>query len=165
MIISLIVAVAKNNIIGNNNQLVWHLPADLKHFKNLTMGHHVIMGRKTFDSIGKPLPGRAFIIITNNKNFKAEGCAVVHSLNEALLCAQNNKETEVFIIGGAEIFNLAMDKITTIYLTKIHQDFEGDTIFQSINKKHWQEVARQDFEPDEKNKYHYSFYKLEKTTH
>lgn len=162
MITSIIVAVSQNNVIGKDNQLPWHLPADLQYFKRLTMGHHIIMGRKTYESIGKNLPGRTFIVITKNKEFKAEGCFVVHSLDEALLLAKTRNESEAFIIGGAEIFNLSMGKADKIYLTKICQDFEGDTFFPEFNPALWREIKRENFEPDEKNKYFYSFNEIEK---
>lgn len=162
MIASIIVAASQNNVIGKDNRLPWHLPADLQHFKHLTMGHYVIMGRKTYESIGKPLPGRTFIIITKNKEFKAQGCFVVHSLDEALLLAEKKNESEAFIIGGAEIFNLAMNKTDKIYLTKIHQDFEGDTFSPEINSELWKETKKENFEPDEKNNYSYSFYEFER---
>lgn len=160
MTISLIVAVAENNVIGKNNQLAWHLPADLKLFKNLTTGHHIIMGRKTYESIGKPLPDRISVIITRQENYKAEGCIVVKSLQDAIQISKNDEE--VFIIGGAEIFREAIPIADKIYLTRIHQSFEGDTFFQELDQNVWEETKRIDFNPDEKNKYPYSFCILEK---
>jgi dihydrofolate reductase len=160
MIISIIVAVAENNVIGNDNKLIWHLPKDLKHFKETTTGHYIIQGRKTFESFGKPLPNRTTVIVTRNKNYKAEGCIVVNSLQEALDIAINEKE--VFIIGGGEIYKQAMPIADRIYLTKVHQSFEGDTFFPEINMKEWTELNRQDFEPDEKNKYPFSILTLER---
>ncbi len=140
MMVSLIVAVSQNGVIGNKGKLPWHLPADLKRFKQLTTGHPIIMGRKTFESIGKPLPGRTNIVITHQKNFQACGAMVAHSLEEALrLC---EKENEVFVIGGAEIFEEALPLANRIYLTLIHQDFEGDTRFD-FNHSAWKEISRE----------------------
>jgi dihydrofolate reductase len=152
--ISIIVAVAENNVIGKDNKLIWHLPKDLKHFKETTTGHYIIQGRKTFESFGKPLPNRTTLIVTRNKNYKAEGCIVVNSLQEALDIAIDEKE--VFIIGGGEIYKQAMPIADRIYLTKVHQLFDGDTFFPEIKLKEWAEISRQDFEPDEKNKYSFS---------
>jgi len=154
--IALVVAMAENRVIGKNNQLIWHLPADLKFFKNLTTGHPIIMGRKTYESIGKPLPNRTNIVITRQPDFKAEGCLVAHSLNEALMMAQQ-LDSEIFVIGGAEIYRQAMFLADTIYLTKVHHQFEGDTFFPEIDSILWKEVSREKHEPDEKNSYPYSF--------
>lgn len=158
MLVSIIVAIAENNVIGKDNKLVWHLPKDLKHFKETTSGHFIIMGRKTYESNGRPLPNRTNVIITKDKNYKAEGCKIVHSLNEALDFAKN--ESEVFIIGGGEIYKQAMPIADRIYLTKVHQPFEGDTFFPEINMKEWSELNRQYFEPDERNKYPFSIITL-----
>jgi dihydrofolate reductase len=160
MIKSMIVAVSENEVIGKDNQLIWHLPADLKFFKSLTMGHHMIMGRKTFDSIGKALPGRTSVIITRNKNYPApEGCLVSHSLDGALKMAEANKDTEAFIIGGAEIFKQAEEICDKIYYTEVKASFDGDTFFL-LNKSKWKEVKREDHLKDEKNKFDYSFVEL-----
>lgn len=157
MVISLIAAVATNNVIGKNNQLIWHLPADLKHFKQITTGHTVFMGRKTYDSIGKPLPNRRNIVIS--RSIKAiPGCEVAASLEEALQLTQ--QENEVFIIGGAEIYRQAFPLANRIELTRIHQDFDGDTFFPAIALQNWQETEREDFLPDEKNPLSYSFITL-----
>jgi dihydrofolate reductase len=159
MTTSIIVAIAQNNAIGINNQLLWHLPNDLKHFKNTTSGHTVIMGRKTFDSVGKPLPKRRNIVITR-QNISIEGCEVVNSVEAALaLCAD---EYEVFIVGGAEIYKLAMPLTDKIYLTIVHHDFEGDTYFPQIDYSQWNETARTDYEADEKHAYTYSIITLER---
>ncbi len=157
MIVTLIVAVSSNNVIGKNNQLIWHLPADMKHFKQLTTGHTVFMGRKTYDSIGKPLPNRRNIVISRNiKNIA--GCEVVASLEDGLkLCAD---EEEIFVIGGAEIYRQALPIANQIELTRVHQDFEGDTFFPKIDLQEWQETNRRDFVPDEKNLLSYSFITL-----
>ncbi len=160
MIISLIVAVSTNNVIGKNNQLIWHLPADLKHFKQLTTGHTVFMGRKTYDSIGKPLPNRRNVVISRSVD-KITGCEVATSLEEALQLTQ--QENEVFVIGGAEIYRKALPLAHRIYLTQIHQDFDGDTFFPSIDFQSWQETSREDFSPDEKNAFSYSFITLNRS--
>ena len=155
MIKSFVVAVSSNNAIGKDNKLPWHLPADLKFFKSLTTGHHIIMGRKTFESFGKPLPNRTSVVITRQKNYNPEGCVVVHSLEEALKVAFDEKEA--FIIGGAEIFKVAMPIADRIYLTRIKEIFEGDTFFPELDEEQWLLKEKQDFESDEKNKYAYSF--------
>ncbi len=162
MKLSIIVAVAENGVIGHNNQLIWHLPEDLKMFKRLTSGHPIIMGRKTFESIGKPLPNRTSIIITKNPEFQIEGCITVHSLEEAIEAANEIEENEAFIIGGAEIYRLALPFADTIYLTEVHHAFEGDTFFPAIDKDIWEEVNRTDHDIDEKHLYKYSFVKLKK---
>lgn len=157
MIISLVVAVASNQVIGKNNQLPWHLPADLKHFKQITTGHAVFMGRKTYDSIGKPLPNRRNIIISRSVK-EIVGCEVAASLEVALqICKE---EDEVFIIGGSEIFRESLPIANRIDLTRIHQDVDGDTFFPEIDLQIWQETQREDFSPDEKNPFSYSFITL-----
>src|SRR5690606_11071407 len=133
MIKSMIVAIAANNVIGKDNQLVWHMPADLRHFKSTTMGHYIIMGRKTFESQKKPLPGRTSIIITRNKDYQAEGCHVVHSLEEAYKIGRENNQQEVFILGGAEIYEMALNSANKMYITEIKESFEGDTFFPKID--------------------------------
>ncbi|QEM09443.1 dihydrofolate reductase [Mucilaginibacter rubeus] len=159
MILSIIVAIAKNHAIGKDNKLLWYLPNDLKHFKDVTSGHTVIMGRKTFDSVGKPLPKRRNIVVTRQA-ISIEGCEVVPSIEAAIeLC---KTEEEVFVVGGAEIYRQSIPLTNRIYLTIIDQDFEGDTFFPELNPDEWQEKDREDFEPDEKNKYKYSFITLER---
>ncbi|PWK27955.1 dihydrofolate reductase [Arcicella aurantiaca] len=160
MKLSLIVAVAENHVIGNNNQLIWHLPNDLKQFRRLTTGHCIIMGRKTFDSIGKPLPNRTSVIISRNPDFKIEGCITVDSLENAIIEAQKIENEEAFIIGGAEIYRLSLPLVDKIYLTEVHHSFEGDTVFPEIDKSIWQETHREDFTTDEKHQYPYSFVEL-----
>lgn len=162
MKISLIVAVAENGVIGHNNQLIWHLPNDLKQFRRLTTGHCIIMGRKTFDSIGKPLPNRTSVIISRNPDFQAEGCITADSLEKALSKAREIEHEEAFIIGGAEIYRLSLPLADKIYLTEVHHSFEGDTLFPTIDKNVWQETKRENFETDEKHLYKYSFVELEK---
>lgn len=160
MKISLVAAVSKNNVIGNKGKLPWHLPADMHHFRELTMGKPVIMGRKTFESIGKPLEGRESIVMTSDPNYQAEGRVVVHSIEEALKAAEGNEE--VVIIGGGKIYEEFLPQADRIYLTEIHQDFEGDTYFPEFDQNEWQETSRQDFEADEKNQFAYSFLTLER---
>ena len=157
--IALVVAMAENRVIGKENKLIWHLPADLKFFKNLTTGHPIIMGRKTFESIGKPLPNRTNIVITRQADFTAEGCMVAHSLTEALMLAQQ-LDSDIFVIGGAEIYKQAMFLADTIYLTEVHHTFEGDTFFPEIDSVLWQETSREEHKADEKNPYDYAFVTL-----
>ncbi|HFA51983.1 MAG TPA: dihydrofolate reductase [Bacteroidetes bacterium] len=162
MIISAIVATAKNNVIGRDNNIPWYLPADLKYFKKTTLGHHIIMGRKSFISIGRPLPKRINIIITRDPFFMASGCAVVHSLEEALAMAKENGEEEVFIIGGGQIYDLAMPFLDKIYLTEVDIEVEGEISFPKINEEEWVETNREAHVPDEKNEHAYIFRVLEK---
>ena len=159
MTISIIVATSENRAIGKNNQLLWHLPGDLKHFKDITSGHSLIMGRKTFDSVGKPLPNRRNIVVTRQA-ITISGCEVVNSIDKALeLCKD---EDEVFIGGGAEIYKQAMKLTDRIYLTIVHQDFEADTFFPEIDSSDWKEVSHEDHQPDHKNLIAYSFITLER---
>ncbi|MCW3074818.1 MAG: hypothetical protein JWP69_1887 [Flaviaesturariibacter sp.] len=157
MILSLLVAADENNVIGKDNQLPWHLPNDLNYFKNLTWGMPILMGRKTFESIGKPLPGRKSIVITRNNDWKQEGVDVVHSLEEAIDFAASFAIKEIFIIGGAEIFNTAFDKASRIYLTRIHHRFKGDVYFPELAVSDWQLVKEHHCAADEKNAYAHSF--------
>lgn len=153
MILSLIAAVAKNGVIGGSNTLLWDLPEDMKHFRDTTRGHTVIMGRKTFESIGKPLPNRRNIVITRDVNYLSEGIEVVSSLEEALRLAslehgrefeENQEDVEAFVIGGGEIYKQAIEKANKLYITEIHQDFDGDTLFPIIDKAIWEESSRED---------------------
>lgn len=139
--ISIIVAMAQNRTIGINNTLPWRCPKDLKHFKALTMGHHMIMGRKTFDSIGKPLPGRTTVIATRNKDLTIEGCIIAHSLEEAIAACAGDEE--IFIVGGAELYAQAMPLVDTLYITEIQQNVEGDAHFPEFDQAEWLEVARE----------------------
>lgn len=154
MQIQIVVIVDQKNGIGKNNQLLCHMPADLKHFKGLTVGHPVIMGRKTFDSMGKALPKRRNIVITG-QNLKFEGCETVHSLDEALKICQD--EELVSIIGGATIFEQSMHLVNLLHITCIHHTFEADTFFPEIDHDKWKFTEREDHEADEKNPYPYSF--------
>jgi dihydrofolate reductase len=149
MKISAIAAMGENRAIGFRGKIPWHLSADFKRFKELTVGHPIIMGRKTFESIGKPLPGRVNVVITTDRAYVAEGCIVVHSLDEALAAAHD--ADEVFIIGGAQIYELALPKVQTLYLTKVHGTFEGDAFFPELNESEWRLVSSEDHPKDEKN--------------
>lgn len=153
--ITIIAAVANNNALGKNNKLIWHLPADLKRFKNVTKGHHIIMGRKTFESLGKPLPNRTTIIISRNKNYTVNGCIVVSSLEEAIERAKLDENP--YILGGAEIYKQAMNLADKLDITFVHHEFEADAFFPKIDLSIWKEINREDLKADDKNKYDYSF--------
>ena len=155
MHISLIVAAARNGVIGAQGKLPWHLPADLKRFKQLTLGHPILMGRKTFESIGKLLPGRTNILLTRQEDFQAPGCRAAASLEEALKLCGN--DPEIFVIGGASVYSQALPFADRIYLTQIHHDFQGDTRLFPIDPAAWQETSREDFPADPENPYPYSF--------
>jgi dihydrofolate reductase len=157
MKVKLIVAKAENNAIGKGNDLIWRLPADLKFFKSTTIGHTLIMGRKTFESIGRPLPGRTTIIITRDKNYKQEGCIIAHSIENALELVKNDDSP--FIAGGATIYKQAfeMDIIDEMIITEVHEEFEADAFFPNIDLSKWEELSRDKHLADEKNKYNYSF--------
>jgi len=159
--LTIIVAKAENNVIGNENQLIWHLPNDLKHFKNLTSGHPIIMGRKTFESIGKPLPNRTNIVITRNSNWNAEGVLIANSLDEAIEKAKEF-DLEIFIIGGGNIYEQAMDWADALEVTEVHHSFEGDTKFPEIDLSVWKETSREKFGKDEKHLFEYSFVRYER---
>lgn len=155
--IKLIVAISKNRVIGDSNRLIWHLPSDLKRFKALTTGHTIVMGRKTYQSIGKALLNRRNIIITRNHEFEEEGCEVVNSIEEALLLTNSN----CFIIGGGEIYKQTLDIANQIYLTQIDKEFDGDTTFPDLDPT-WYVSKKDDFKADKKNPYNYSFIFYEK---
>lgn len=159
--ISFIVAMDKNRVIGKNNQLPWHLPEDLKFFKRTTMGHPIIMGRKTHESIGKPLPGRTNIVITRNQDYRSEGCLIFHTLNELLDYEKKQKE-ELFLIGGAELFQAAFPYANRLYITKIDHEFNGDTFFPEFNETNWIMISQEKGMKDEKNPYDYSFVTYER---
>jgi len=158
MMISLIVAMDKNRTIGKQNQLPWHLPADLRHFKTITMGKPIVMGRKTYDSIGKPLPGRRNIVISRQKNLVLEGCDVFSSLEAAIDALRS--EDEIMIIGGATIFTEALPLAQKMYLTLIDTEVDGDTFFPAWDEETWREIANEVHEADEKNSYRYKFVTL-----
>jgi len=155
--VSLIVAMSSNRVIGRDGGLPWHLPADLRHFKQTTMGHHLIIGRATWDEVGKPLPGRAMVVVTRNPGFSAEGVLVAHSVDEALALARGDDEP--FIGGGAEIYRQALETelVDRLYLTRIHAEVEGDTVFPAIDLDGWLLADRIDHPADEKNEFAYSF--------
>lgn len=157
MKISAIVAASSNNAIGKNNDMPWHMPADLKHFKSITSGHHIIMGRKNYQSIGRPLPNRTNVIITSNRQFYAAGCKIVHSLEDALTIAHEARETEAFIIGGGSIYDLAMPVIDKIYFTEIHAQIEGDVFFPTLSEERWTCVQEEFHPADQKNPFDYTF--------
>ena len=159
-LITIIAAADENNVIGNDNKLIWHLSDDLKHFKNLTKDHHVIMGRKTFESMPKALPNRTNIVITRNSNYVADNVTVVSSLNEALEKSINDKQP--FIIGGGEIYKLAMEIADRIELTRVHHEFDGDTYFPQIDPEKWIEVQRDQRKKDLKHNYDFTFIRYDK---
>ncbi|MEP7127833.1 MAG: dihydrofolate reductase [Chitinophagales bacterium] len=165
MIISLIVAAAENNVIGMEGKLPWHLPADMKYFKQTTAGHVVIMGRGTYDSLGKPLPGRTNIVITRQQNYNALGCVVVGNLKAAIDHAVEKGEQEAFIIGGGDIFIQSVLWADRIYLTRIFHSFEGDTFFPTLNEEDWKMVHEQRHQADEKNRYAFAFQVFERQQH
>lgn len=157
MLISIIAAVAENNVIGKKNALPWYLPADLKHFKDTTMGHCIIMGQTTHESIGKALPGRTNIVLTFDENYKSEGCIVVTSIEEALRVASAKGEGEAFIIGGASIYKQFMTLANKLYITSVHEKIDGDVVFPEIKSDVWKRISNEDHEKDEKNPFDYSF--------
>jgi dihydrofolate reductase len=157
MKISLVVAVSENQVIGKDNQLLWRLPNDMKFFKNTTWAMPVIMGRKTFASLGKALKGRTNIVITRNPSWSAEGVQCAPSLEQALVLAQDTDALEVFVIGGGEIYREAMPLAHRIYLTRVHAAFEGDTYFPVLESSDWKKVSELDFTADEQHAYAYSF--------
>ena len=157
MLISIIVVVSKNGVIGKDNQLLWRLPDDLKRFKQLTLGHPMIMGRKTFEPIGKALPGRTSIVITGQKDFSAEGVLIAHSLEEALDAARKLEESEAFIIGGGEIYKQALPLTDRLYVTEVETEIDGDTYFEIANPEEWKETERVVHEADERHNLKFEF--------
>jgi dihydrofolate reductase len=151
---------ANNRVIGLNNKMPWHLPADLQHFKTVTMDHPIIMGRKTYESIGRPLPGRRNLVISRNAELEIEGVEVYQSINEALISC--NGLSDVMIIGGSNIYEQMLEYADRLYLTFIELDTRGDAFFPDWKVYDWKEVERHSHEPDEKNPYHYSFVTLER---
>ncbi len=164
MIISLIVAMDEQRGIGKDGSLPWRLSSDLRRFRELTMGHHVIVGRKTFESIGKPLPGRQTIVVTRNASFKADGCLVAESVQAALALAQERGEPEVFVIGGAQIYTQTLDAADRVYLTQVHAEVEADTFFPELKDDSWTETQSTFQAADERNQYSFSFKQLERNT-
>lgn len=162
--ITIIAAIGKNYELGKDNDLIWYLPADLKRFKKTTTSHTIIMGRNTFESIGKPLPNRRSIIITRNESYQKKGCDIVHSLEEAIEISKDQEE--VFIIGGAQIYKEAMQKkiADQLDITLVHENFDADVFFPKIDQEKWTEISREDFQADEKNAHNFSFIKYKKAT-
>lgn len=163
--ISIIVAIAENNVIGKNNSLIWHLPADMKYFKEKTSGHCIITGRKNYESIPekfRPLPNRTNIVITRQADYNAPGAIIVSSIEEAIEKAKQTGDTEIFIIGGAEIYKQFLRYADKIYLTRIYHSFEGDSFFPEWNTHEWRETNRINGITDEKNIYPHDFITLEK---
>lgn len=160
--ISILVAMAKNRTIGVNNTLPWRCPEDLKHFKALTMGHHMIMGRKTFDSIGKALPGRTTVVVTRDRNLTIDGCLIAHSLPEAIAACTD--DTRIFIVGGAEIYSQAMPLADTLYITEIQSEVSGDAWFPEYDRTAWQETAREIRHQDTPQALEYHFVTYRKKT-
>ncbi|OGJ60384.1 dihydrofolate reductase [Candidatus Peribacteria bacterium RIFCSPLOWO2_01_FULL_51_18] len=161
MVISLIVAADENNVIGGGNKLLWYLPEDMKHFRKLTLGHTMIMGRKTFESIGHPLPGRRNIVVSR-KAQSIPGAETVGSLDEAFKKAEADKSAEVFVIGGGQIYSQALSEAERIYITRVHSEFAGDIFFPGISEKEWIEISREEHGMDEKNKFGFTFLIYEK---
>ena len=159
--ISLVVAMDQNRVIGKDNQLPWHLPADLQYFKKVTMGNPIVMGRKTFDSIGRVLPGRENVIVTRNRDYINADCTILHSIEDVKHFADTT-EKEVMIIGGAEIFKEVLPVADRLYITKIHAEFTGDTYFPAIDEKEWKLVSSTPGIVDEKNKYAHDYMVLDR---
>ncbi len=157
MLISAIVAVSKNGVIGKDNKMPWHLPADLKYFKKTTLHHHLIMGRKCYESIGRPLPKRVNIVVTRSKTYKAEGCIILNSLDAALEYAEKAGETEVFIAGGGQIYKQSMKKWDKLYLTEIDIEVEGDVFFPEMKWENWNLISSKEYLVSEQNSYTHSF--------
>ncbi|MBP0724089.1 dihydrofolate reductase [Bacillus sp. RG28] len=155
--IAAIVAMAENRVIGKDNQLPWHISEELRYFKKVTTGHTILMGRKTYESIGRPLPNRKNVVVTRNKDYKAEGIEVIHHLSDY----HPEENEDVFIIGGAEIFKESMGILDTLYLTEIQKEIEGDTFFPEFSKEEWKEVSSSEMNTDEKSglQYVYKIYK------
>jgi dihydrofolate reductase len=162
MRLSLIVAMDERRGIGYRGHLPWRLPADLRRFKSLTMGHHLVMGRKTYESIGRPLPGRTMIVLTRSQDYSPSGCLVAHSLPEALEIACQNGDEEVFVIGGGEVFDQALPHADRIYLTRVHATREADVFFPEFDPADWHLISSEDIPADEVNKFPFTFQLLEK---
>ncbi len=153
--LSLIVAMSRNRVIGRDNAIPWRLPSELKLFKSLTMGHHIVMGRKTYESIGRLLPGRTTVIVTRNRDYAISGALIAHTLDDAVALCGNHDE--VFVIGGAELFNDALKIADRVYLTVIDADIAGDTVMPAFNPVDWKQASTQRYAADEKNLHDYTF--------
>lgn len=162
MKISLIAAVAANGVIGSENDLPWHLPADLRRFKRLTMGHHLLMGRRTFESIGRALPGRSMVVLSRGQPELPEGVVGADSLRKGLELARRSGDDECFVAGGAQIYALALPIADRLYLTRIHSEFEGDRHFPSFDETEWVELERQDHEASDETPFGFSFVTLDR---
>jgi dihydrofolate reductase len=160
MQLSIIVAMDKNRVIGKGDALPWHISSDLKNFKKITMGKPIIMGRKTHESIGRPLPGRENIILTRDKTYQVDGCTVLHNLGEIFEHCKDVEE--VMITGGSEIYQHTLKQVSRLYLTEVHAEIEGDAFFPEFDRSEWKELSREDFKADEKNEFDYSFVLLER---
>ena len=157
MIKIIMAAIAKNKVIGKDNNLIWHLPADLRFFKQTTKGHTLIMGRKTFESLGNPLPHRDSLVVTRNASYTSDGITVFHSLESALAHAEQKGLEKVFILGGGEIYRQSMNIANKLLITEVHTEFVGDTYFPEIDPEMWKEISREEHKADEKNKYDFAF--------
>lgn len=160
MEISIVVAMSSNAVIGRNGDLPWHLSADLKHFKSITMGKPVVMGRKTHESIGRPLPGRENIILTRDNNYKAEGCTIINNLNG--ISSRFSAAEEIMIVGGSQLYAETLAAAKKLFITEVHAELAGDTYFPDFDRGQWREIERQDCKADEKNDFDYSFVVLER---
>ncbi len=157
MILSAIVAISNNNVIGKDNELPWYLPADLKYFKKITINHPVIMGRKSYEAIGQPLPKRTNIVLTQDPYYLSSNILIAHSIEEALALAYDLESDEVFVIGGAMIFEICLPLLDRLYITEIHADFDGDTFFPDWNREEWNLISEEHHSSDKKNEFDYSF--------
>ena len=167
MKVSLVAAVAQNGVIGKNNDLPWRLPDDMKFFMNVTKGHYVILGRKNFESLPekyKPLPNRTNVVVTRQKDYEAQGCIVVNNIEDALKTARDGNEQEVMVIGGSDIYALALPYAHRLYITEIHADVDGDVHFPQYDKTVWKEISRVQHEKDERHAYAFDFVVYEKET-
>jgi dihydrofolate reductase len=156
-VLKILVAFDENRVIGKNNALIWHLPADLKRFKALTTGHVIIMGRKTFESIGRPLPNRTTVVISRQQDLKIEGVILAHSVEEAILKAKSISRDDIFIVGGAEIYQLSLPLADQILVTQLHDIFEGDAFFPEISPAIWEVTEQERGVTDEQNAYQFSY--------
>ena len=161
--ISLIVAMTENDVIGRGGDMPWRMSDDLRRFKKITMGHHILMGRKTYESIGRPLPGRTSVVISRTANYDEENVLVARSLEEAFSLAED--DSEIFVTGGAQVFALALPQVQRIYLTRIHCTLEGDTFFPKVDLRQWNTVSSESHTADERNDFDYSFEIYERTPH
>lgn len=160
MNISIVVAMTSNSLIGRDGDLPWHLSADLQHFKSVTMGKPVVMGRLTYESIGRPLPGRENIVLTRDSDYKADGCTIIHDLEQ--IKSKCSDTEEIMIIGGAQLYTETLALASKLYITEVHAELHGDTFFPEFDRKQWQEIERLPFKADEKNDFDYSFVVLER---